>query len=537
MTLIRLAGGLLAAMLLSLTLGTGSSPTTAGIVGFTVNTSLDDPDNTALGDGVCDTGEGVCSLRAAVQELNAFGGTHTITVPAGTYSLSFGAAGEDAAATGDLDLTADGLTIQGAGVASTIIQKSGGPSTHRVFDVISGDHTISDVTIQNGLGDGGDGGGIRILTGSLTLINDKISGNVAGATGGGIFNSGTLTVIDSTISGNDGSAGTLGGGISNDFSGTASVIRSTISGNTVGLGLGGGIRNRGGLTVHNSTISGNTGSDGSGISNIDPGVLNVTSSTIFGNTGSGILVSGTTFLTNTIIGGHPADCTGGVGMNSMGYNIEGTNTCGLNGLGDLVNTDPELGALASNGGPTQTHAPLPGSPAVDAGSPANPGSGGTSCPVKDQRHLNRPADGNGDLTVRCDMGALEACPAAPDGDGDFVGDACDNCPATFNAGQEDYDGDNAGNAFEAPGGGNVDCNSAVNSVDALKVLRSNAGLSVSQEEPCQNIGLDLAWGGLMGDVDCSGAVSSVDALKILRTTAALTVAQAPGCPAIQLLKP
>jgi hypothetical protein len=266
--------------------------------------------------------------------------------------------------------------------------------------------------------------------------------------------------------------------------------------------------------------------------------VDVTSSTIANNTGGGILVSGTTMLTNTILV-NPGDfnCNVSLGMTSLGYNIDSGNTCGLNGAGDLVNTNPSLGALGNNGGPTQTHSPLPGSPAVDAGSPAAPGSGGTSCPVKDQRFLNRPGDGNGDLTARCDMGAVEACPAAPDGDGDFVGDACDNCPAGPNGLQEDDDGDNAGNACEAPGGGNVDCSSAVNSVDALKVLRSNAALSVSQEEPCQNIGLDLAWGGIMGDVDCSGVVNSVDSLKILRAVAGLSVSQALGCPPVLLLKP
>jgi hypothetical protein len=435
------------------------------------------------------------------------------------------------AAGGDLDLVALGLTIQGAGVGQTIIQR--GSSNHRVLDVISGNHAINDVTIQNGQGDGGDGGGIRVQAGSLTITRSEVKNNTAGGIGGGIHNLATVHLVDSTISGNDASLGTLGGGISNDFGATLDISGSTVSGNTAGvLGLGGGIRTRGPSTIVNSTISGNTASDGGGISNIDPGSVQVVSSTIFANTGSGILVSGTTSLSNTII----EDCNVSAGFASLGYNIDSTNTCGLNGIGDLVNTDPQLAALAANGGGTQTHAPLPGSPAVDSGNPAAPGSGGTSCPVKDQRKLNRAGDGNGDLTARCDMGAVEACPAAPDGDSDFVGDTCDNCPTIGNGSQSDTDGDNAGNACDGFGGGNVDCNDAVNSVDSLKVLRHNAALTVSQEEPCQDIGLALAITGIMGDVDCTGGVSAVDSLKILRAVAGLSVSQQPGCPPVVPLK-
>jgi hypothetical protein len=82
----------------------------------------------------------------------------------------------------------------------------------------------------------------------------------------------------------------------------------------------------------------------------------------------------------------------------------------------------------------------------------------------------------------------------------------------------------------------VDCNATVDSVDALKVLRRNASLSVNQEEPCLDIGLETAVGALMGDVDCSDAVNSVDALKILRFNAILTVVQGPGCGLIGPLK-
>jgi hypothetical protein len=78
--------------------------------------------------------------------------------------------------------------------------------------------------------------------------------------------------------------------------------------------------------------------------------------------------------------------------------------------------------------------------------------------------------------------------------------------------------------------GDVDCSTAVNSVDALKVLRFNAALSVSQTEPCVDLGMTLPNTEMQGDVDCTGQVSSVDALKLLRHAAALSVSQTEPCP-------
>jgi hypothetical protein len=103
-----------------------------------------------------------------------------------------------------------------------------------------------------------------------------------------------------------------------------------------------------------------------------------------------------------------------------------------------------------------------------------------------------------------------------------------------NPAQTDSDGDLKGDPCEAPGSGNVDCDGSVNSIDALKVLRATAALSVSQSEPCLDIGLPrlLAppenW--MVGDVDCSATVNSIDALKVLRSVASLTVTKPPQCP-------
>jgi glucose/arabinose dehydrogenase len=126
-----------------------------------------------------------------------------------------------------------------------------------------------------------------------------------------------------------------------------------------------------------------------------------------------------------------------------------------------------------------------------------------------------------------------------DGDGDGFPAHQDNCPAVYNpVGQaSDEDGDLAGDACDAQGSGNVNCDGAVNSVDALGVLRHSAALGVVQNEPCLDIGLPRLLAPpdnrLMGDVNCSNAVSSVDALLILRAVAGLPVNVLPPCPVIR----
>lgn len=85
----------------------------------------------------------------------------------------------------------------------------------------------------------------------------------------------------------------------------------------------------------------------------------------------------------------------------MGNNIEDTDTCGFAASGDQPNTDPLLGPLADNGGETQTHILLPGSPAVDEET-------NTGCPSIDQRDVSRPINGAGVSLALCDIGAVEA---------------------------------------------------------------------------------------------------------------------------------
>src|SRR2546428_4296509 len=167
---------------------------------FTVNDPADAVD-AAPGDGRCATAGGSCTLRAAIQEANAHTGADTIMVPAGTYPLTIAGRGEDAAATGDLDIT-DDVTIIGAGADSTIVDGNG---IDRVFEIANPASTvaISSLTIRNG-----------------------DPGPVAGDTdGGGLYNQGTLTLSDVVVAHNTASAGS-GGGVS-------SVNEITLSGSTL----------------------------------------------------------------------------------------------------------------------------------------------------------------------------------------------------------------------------------------------------------------------------------------------------------------
>ena len=94
-------------------------------------------------------------MRDAIIAANANAGADIITLPAGTYKLTIAGTDENAAATGDLDITGD-LTINGAGAATTIVD---GGALDRVFDVISGNVIFNDMTIRNGSARSGDDGG------------------------------------------------------------------------------------------------------------------------------------------------------------------------------------------------------------------------------------------------------------------------------------------------------------------------------------------------------------------------------------------
>jgi len=235
----------------------------------------------------------------------------------------------------------------------------------------NGNLTITNSTLSNNSAVWG--GGIFNYSGSaLVVTKSTFSGNSASEGGGGIANSGSLIVKASTISGN--LAAYSGGGVYNNYSGTLALTNSTVSGNSVS-GDGGGIYNYfGALTLSNSTISGNSAGLGGGVRNW-----------------SGLFKYSNTIIANSNLGG---DCAvnSSISVNTNNLVEDGSCSASLSG-------DPKLGALADNGGGTQTMALKAGSPATDTGSD-------TICaqsPVDnfDQRGLARP------VGAHCDIGAYE----------------------------------------------------------------------------------------------------------------------------------
>ena len=271
-----------------------------------------------------------------------------------------------------------------------------------------GSLTLTASTVSANQNFQGQGGGIFAQSGSVALTRSTVADNVAGQfarlgrSGGGIYSDADLRVTDSTVSGNVAQGdGAQGGGIYNG--GTLTMVGSTVSANhaaagtSTGIARGGGVASNGTATLANCTISGNlSGNADSAFGRaVGGGVysgsdLSLTNCTITDNAaaeegGGGVFTAGTLRIANTIVAGNrrwkswfeevrvPDDVKGTAtsdGHNLIG--VAGTSTGWRPDLGDQVGTDaapidPVLGPLADNGGPTRTHALLPGSPAIEAG--------------------------------------------------------------------------------------------------------------------------------------------------------------------------
>ena len=343
-----------------------------------------------------------CSLREAVQAANdgsnfsgcTGGASRYITLPAGVYTVDIG----------QLPNTEADIIIHGDGPGATIIQPADCDPTvdtclnhHRLFYIYyTGTLTLDHLTVRYGKCTDNFGGAIY-NAGRLNIIDSVFKHN-KGYNAGAISNANQLTIIRSTFSGNT-ADNYDGGAVQNLETGNIYIEDSTFEGNTAQNG--GALWNKGTVDIVNSTFSGNisvTYSDHQGGAIYNRGDLTITNSTFDENAAenstAGIYnyVNGQLSLINTIIANSTAgtDCDSASGTIIVNINnlIE-DDSCGPDFSGD-----PSLGPLADNGGPTQTHALLKGSNAIDKGDL-------TACPAVDQRGVARPKG------LGCDLGAYE----------------------------------------------------------------------------------------------------------------------------------
>ena len=402
-------------IILSLLLGTLPAQTAmAGGGPMIVDTTVDENDHS------CSDGD--CSLRDAI-EL-AIGSS----LPPQPINFDPSLSGATITLSSTLSINKH-VTIDGTGLSANINISGGGAV--RIFEISSGTVEMNRLNIINGSAGGGSGvsNGSELTisnsniyghadiairnSGTLTVLNSTISNNQAVNSGGGIYNSGTATVINSTFFGNSTGSANLGGGIFHTGIGDLTVLNSTFSGNSASKG--GGIFTYGTTIVANSTFSANEADYGGGFHN--SGTATILNSTFYGNIastfGNGLYNEDTLHLKNNILyHDHSAD------PNQDCYNVSGNtistdinnilhpmgpdHRCGT--LGSAA--DPLLDTLNDNGGFTQTHALLTGSPAIDAGDNTTCADAAT-VNNQDQRGVTRPFDGDLDGTAICDIGAFE----------------------------------------------------------------------------------------------------------------------------------
>jgi CSLREA domain-containing protein len=374
------------------------------------------------GDGVCETSAGECTLRAAIQEANATDGRVEITLAPGAYPRTALGLGEDAAATGDLDITGNVvLHGQGAFVSASLHD--------RLFDVHPGGRLVVD---RIGLNSGSAtiGGAFYVRAdGQLTILHAEVYNNRAtqptfcgpgvgcqGLSGGGaIYNAGELSVAHSTIRDNKLERLSLG------FPFPPPPLGCDPSGFCEFFWGGGGVYNEGSANFVNVTFSRNQApAPGGAIYDVSTDTL-VAFSTFVDNvgggypsglpfTGDGRALAGNMQVAASVLTGAAPQCSPTVGLvgsppppgpASAGYNVATDGTCGSSPTDLPAASDVGLGALADNGGPTETHLPSGTSPVVDAIPASEP-----LCLLLtiDQRGEARPSGAG------CDIGAVERQP-------------------------------------------------------------------------------------------------------------------------------
>jgi CSLREA domain-containing protein len=328
-----------------------------------------------------------CSLREAIKSANSVGSNGTVDIPPGQYLLTLG----------PLSVTAP-ITVAGKGAArDTTINGGDASQVLTIANASASSHTkISGVTIAHG-NTTLQGGGIAITSaGPVDITDSAVVDHLTTNVGAGIFLTagGNLTLTRSLVARN--STPLNGGGLylrgaAGSFS-VADISRSTFTENSAAGGSA--IHVQPGNTATSSTvnlnlvtIARNTSSAGGMIEGEDADPT----------TGR---QPGAVGLLNTIVADPLAGATCGVNVVDHTQNIDSTNDCALDPGSSFPNTDPKLGPLEDNGGPTDTLAIGNGSPALDVSV-----NGGL-----DQRGVDR--DNTALAGPHPDVGAYEAIQTA-----------------------------------------------------------------------------------------------------------------------------
>ncbi|TWT77306.1 Bifunctional hemolysin/adenylate cyclase precursor [Posidoniimonas polymericola] len=298
------------------------------------------------------------------------------------------------------------VNISGVTLADGYVVGSGAGIVNRADLTLDRVHLRDNTAVEASNFNGGQGGGLQNYQGDLTVTDSTVEGNRARLGAGFWLDMGHANIQEITVSGSAflnnesvdlraGSTYTVGGGlVAQNSAGAVLVANSTFNGNTAASG--GALRAHNGATLDivNTTITDNHASNqGGGIIGVNSSKVTVQNSIVYGNTAvnghhdvswqSGVLQTATS--TNNF-----------VGVNTYGYFDPASNTIGV---------DPLLAPLADNGGPTQTHALLQGSPAIDGGDDS------LAVGAKDQRGHVRVIDLNDDgSTSNIDIGAFEVQP-------------------------------------------------------------------------------------------------------------------------------
>jgi CSLREA domain-containing protein len=386
----------------------------------------------AAGGGIVNDGE-LTITNADLTGNTASGDGGGILNRAGVVTFTNGGAQENRAANGGGIVNDGTLTLSNANVTGNAATRDGGGilsrGTQSLTNVEVSGNTAEGIgggiltragvtTLSNGAIKGNSaamGGGVATEQGATaTLVNADVTENTAQAEGGGLYSSASaLDIAIATIAAN--TAGGNGGGIA-ALGGALSLSRATVSTNSA-AGDGGGIYGDSAtMDVTNATISGNSAAGGgAGVLNRG-GTARLTSVTLAANTtafpsGGALakLASGVSTLQSTLLAnGAPAGNCAALGpradqgtLRSAGGNFSSDRTCAeaFRLPGEVNNRDPLVGPLQDNGGPTQTQALMPGSPAVGAVSAA------LCFPLLvDQRGVSRSPG------ARCDVGAYQTGP-------------------------------------------------------------------------------------------------------------------------------